>query len=270
MIDRTKGKDMVWNERAMILTALVFTLLFALMLFMGFVTPLPLPAEQGILINFGDSDVGSGTVEPRPSLEVVKQPEASQPTATQPVEEQPQLTQDFEEAPAVQEKKVTKPKNVETKAKPVKKKEKPKEVVKPVVNTRALYGRNRNTQSTNSEGEAGGLGNQGNQSGDVNVVNRSLGSSSGDGISFSLAGRAAVRTPRPKSNHQKEGTVVVQITVDRSGKVVKAIPGVKGSTTLDSYLLSVAKRAALASTFNRKEDAAQYQQGTITYVFRLR
>ena len=65
----------------------------------------------------------------------------------------------------------------------------------------------------------------------------------------------------------KKGVVKVQIKVDRNGKVVEAIPGAKGSTTLDSYLLKVAKRAALSSKFDSNGDAPVYQLGTITYIF---
>ena len=42
--------------------------------------------------------------------------------------------------------------------------------------------------------------------------------------------------PSPKYDYQGEGRVVVEVSVDRSGKVVQAIPGTKGSTTLDEYL----------------------------------
>lgn len=261
---------MEWDNRAFILTAGFFTLLLFLSLFLGFITPLPLPAEQGILINFGDDDNGIGAVEPRPVEKIQKEPEASLPTETTPTNEPEQMTQDFEEAPAVQVKKSTPVKQTETTETKKKTEDKPKEEPKPVVDNRALWGKNRNTESTNSEGEAGGTGNQGDPTGDENTKNRSLGSGMGDGISFSLNGRASVNLPNPEFNQKKEGTVVVQITVDRSGKVINATPGVRGSTTLDSYLLDVAKKAALRSKFNSKDDAPAYQTGTITYVFRLR
>ncbi len=261
---------MEWDNRAFILTAGFFTLLLFLSLFLGFITPLPLPAEQGILINFGDDDNGIGAVEPRPVEKVEKQPEASQPAAVTPTNEPEQMTQDFEEAPAVQVKKPTPVKPKETTDSKKKTKDKPKEEPKPVVDNRALWGKNKNTESTTSEGDAGGVGNQGDPAGDVNTKNRSLGSGVGEGVGFDLDGRSSVSLPAPKIDQQKRGTVVVQITVDRSGKVINAVPGVRGSTTLDSYLMDVAKRAALRSKFNSKDDAPAYQVGTITYVFNLR
>jgi outer membrane biosynthesis protein TonB len=263
---------MNWDNKAFVLTAVFYTLLLFMFLFMGFRTPLPLPAEQGILINFGDDDFGSGTIEPREIEEVVEQT-ASTPTAETVTEElEEQLTQDYEEAPAVTPVKREQPKQV-TEVKPQKK---PEEEVKkeepvPVVNPNAMYqGRKTDSESTASEGETGGSGNQGSLTGDPDVTNRSLGAGTGEGIEFSLVGRSSVRLPIPEFDTQKEGKVVVRVRVDRTGKVIFAEPGVKGSTTLDSDLLAAAKQAALASRFNKKDDAPMVQEGTISYVFRLR
>ncbi len=60
------------------------------------------------------------------------------------------------------------------------------------------------------------------------------------------------------------------MSVDRSGKVTQATPGTKGSTTLDEYLLRVAKEAALKARFDPKSDAPVIQKGTITYNFILK
>ena len=62
---------------------------------------------------------------------------------------------------------------------------------------------------------------------------------------------------------------MVEVTVDRLGNVTYANPGVKGSTTLDEYLLKSAKKAALGAKFDRKSGAPAYQKGTITYYFKL-
>jgi hypothetical protein len=51
---------------------------------------------------------------------------------------------------------------------------------------------------------------------------------------------------------------------------VSANPGIKGSTTLDEYLLKVAKEAAMKASFNSKPDAPAVQKGTITYNFILK
>jgi colicin import membrane protein len=140
---------------------------------------------------------------------------------------------------------------------------------------------NRGTSST-SEGIAGGPGNQGDPNGSINSKVRGTGSGLGTqgtgtggpggqgGISYSLQGRGFQKLPPPRYDYQGEGRVVVEVSVDRSGKVVQATPGTKGSTTLDEYLLKVAKEAALEARFEVKQDAPAIQKGTITYNFILK
>ncbi len=131
---------------------------------------------------------------------------------------------------------------------------------------------NSGTNST-SEGIAGGTGNQGVPNGSVDSKNHGEGGgtgNSGSDISYALQGRGYQKLPHPKYDYQGEGKVVVEVSVDRNGKVVQAVPGVKGSSTLDDYLLKVAKDAAMAATFEVKPDAPMVQKGTITYTFILK
>ena len=141
--------------------------------------------------------------------------------------------------------------------------EKPREV-----NQRALYS-GRGTEASSGEGESEGNQNQGSTNGSSDNSSHFIGSAGG-GTEFSLAGRQKLVLSEPRLNLQKEGKVVVEITVDRAGNVINAVPGVQGSTTLDSDLLKLAKQAALKSKFSEKSDAAYAQKGTITYYFKLR
>jgi colicin import membrane protein len=137
--------------------------------------------------------------------------------------------------------------------------------------------KNSGTSST-SEGIAGGPGNQGDPRGSVDSKVRGVGgglgtsgTGTGDkGVSYDLQGRGVQKLPSPKYNYQGGGIVVVEVTVDRSGKVTQAVPGKKGSTTLDEYLLSVAKEAAMGASFEAKPDSPVFQKGTITYNFILK
>ena len=264
-------------------TGIVGTIIFhiiigAIFMFFGYSTPLPLPEEEGILINFGDSDEGFGQIEPRTSESIQEQEtvqesqETTQETTTSPNDDGA-ITQDYEEAPAIQEQ-GQKEKTEETKPeiKPEPKKEEKKEVKEErKVNENALFpSRNRNNDNSSSEGETQGQGNQGSTTGSVDSDNHSGGNSMGtSGTSFSLAGRNPESLPKPDYIHQIEGKVVVEITVDKYGNVTDAVPGVKGSTTLDATLLAAAKKAALKAKFDKKPDAPAYQKGTITYFFRL-
>ena len=140
---------------------------------------------------------------------------------------------------------------------------------------------NRGTNST-GEGIAGGQGNQGDPNGSINSKVRGTGSGLGTqgtgtggpggkgGISYNLQGRGFQALPSPKYDYQGEGRVVVEVSVDRSGKVIQATTGTKGSTTLDEYLLKVAKEAAFEARFEVKQDAPEIQKGTITYNFILK
>jgi colicin import membrane protein len=270
------------DNRGVIGTIIFHGVLLLIFIYAGFTTHLPLPAEKGILINFGDVAEAGGRQEPVFNVEkVVKaKPKVVQEPAEKIKTKETTLTQDFEEAPSI--KKKEKPKKKETikikeEIKPVTetnttepKVETPKEV-KPTVNANALYqGRKKNTNYTGSEGVGNGEGNQGSLSGSENATDRSLYGGSGGGTSFSLEGRNSLDLPIPDKNLQKEGRVVVEIKVDRAGNVIGAIPGVKGSTTLDNQLLSAAKKAALSSRFDSKADAAFTQVGTITYIFKLK
>ena len=76
--------------------------------------------------------------------------------------------------------------------------------------------------------------------------------------------------PRPSYNVQESGVVVVTIWVDNYGKVVKAQAGADGTTVTDKSLWAAARNAAMGTRFKQKMDAPAMQQGTITYVFKLK
>ncbi|MCR5570637.1 MAG: hypothetical protein K6F42_00125 [Bacteroidales bacterium] len=76
--------------------------------------------------------------------------------------------------------------------------------------------------------------------------------------------------PRPAYNVQLSGIVVVQIWVDPYGNVQRALPGADGTTVTDATLWAAARKAALESHFNQSGDAPALQEGTITYIFKLK
>ncbi len=253
--------------------------LLAFAILFGFATPLPLPEEEGILINFGTDDFGAGDEEPMYS----EVPEESTPppqeavTPTESTEEI--ISQDFEEAPVVAEKPQEKP-QVEKQEEIIAPKEEVKPVVEeqapppepepPKVNERALYKGRKDTDATGPEGVTQGEGNQGSPTGSPDSDNYADGlSSGGDGINFSLDGRNRVSIPKPEYNAHVSGTIVVRIKVNRDGKVTSAEPGYKGTNILDESLLESARKAALKARFNAKSDAAYTEAGTITYHFVL-
>ena len=76
-----------------------------------------------------------------------------------------------------------------------------------------------------------------------------------------------MREPKVSDQSQETGKVVVDITVDKDGNVIAAIPGGRGSTTTSSRLFALAKEASMKAKFSTSTDAADIQKGTITYVF---
>ncbi len=86
-----------------------------------------------------------------------------------------------------------------------------------------------------------------------------------------LQGRNTVGAlPFPEYTVNKAGKVVVKILVDQYGKVIGATPGVSGTTVQDKTLWDAAEKAALKAQFNVSSTADVVQEGTITYVFKLK
>ncbi len=258
------------KDRNGILGTIIFhNLVILILIFFGFTRPIEPMGSGDIVINFGNESSGSGITEPAetPEANEVTQPSVppSQAITVEDASEDIQV-QDYQKAPAVAPKKTEKKQNIkkvsEAPAEVEKKEEKPRQADK-----RALYtGKSKSQSSESSEGTGGQTGNQGSPEGSVDSDSYALGTG---GISFDLEGRGSVSLPKPELNYQKQGIVVVEITVDRQGNVTNVNPGVKGSTTLDTYLLNAARSAALKSKFTARPDAPFHQKGYITYHFKL-
>lgn len=76
--------------------------------------------------------------------------------------------------------------------------------------------------------------------------------------------------PKPTYPVQASGTVVVKIWVNQYGTVEKAVAGVEGTTVTDRDLWQAARNAAMKASFNMSAEAPPMQEGTITYIFKLK
>jgi colicin import membrane protein len=282
------------RRKGIVGTLSIHLAVLALMLVLGFAVPPPPETEEGILVNFGTDETGMGLIEPSPPA---VQEETSPPPpsdAAKNSEEDPLLTQNTEEAPTVKkvdpeaekkrleqieadkkhreelETERIKKEQEEIERKKIEAEQKRQADITNRTKNALANSKNSGTSST-GEGVTGGQGNQGVPSGSVDSQNRGEGSGLGNsGVSYDLSGRGVQKLPLPKYDYQGEGKVVVEVSVDKSGKVVQAVPGIKGSSTLDEYLLKVAKDAALEAQFEVKPDAPLIQKGTITYNFKLK
>lgn len=274
-------------------TIIIHVALLLLLVFFAFSVPPPPENEEGIMVNFGTDETGQGMVEPSPPA-VQEATTPPSPSAAVKTNEEPLLTQTTEDAPEVKkvdpeaEKKKLEKIEADKKLREEREKEKIRKAQEEAERKRIeaeqqrqvdIMNRTKNALAnsknagTNSTGEgvAGGPGNQGVQNGSVDSKVRGQGGGLGDnGISYNLQGRGFLTLPTPDYAVQKEGRVVVEVSVDPQGKVVQAVPGIKGSTTLDDYLLKVARDAALGARFEVKQDAPAIQKGTITYNFILK
>ena len=266
-------------------SAAITTIILLILLFVIFnygMTYLDPPEEYGLAINYGDSNVGIGEPVERtkrvPTPKVLEKEEVVQEEVVQELLETPKeiikeeiITDDtVKDVPVVEKK--------EEKKAPVKevvKKEIPKEKPKPKPSKETQDALNNLLNGNSSDGKAKGEGDdkkegvKGNEKGDSDS-NRYYGNTgSGSGGNYNLAGRKALSKPIEQPDCQEEGIVVVRITVDKNGKVINAIPGVKGSNNTAACLLKPAKEAALRTTWNADDKAPVNQTGTIIYKFSL-
>lgn len=294
--------------------------IIALLFFLGFRTPIPMPEEEGILINFGNSDQGAGRKRPARSQSQPAKKSKAKPAAkkenvsklvnkTASAAKEKIMTQDTEDAPALpsaeeiakqkaKEDKARKLKNEKEKARKIeankkrlaeqKREEEEKaeqerlaelerkrlaeierqEKIASINNkTKNAFGNG--TSTNNSQGKTFSSGNQGKINGSPDSDNYSGSGLGTKGYSFDLEGRSSISIPKPKYNLQESGKVVVEVTVDRNGKVTSARTGMPGSTTANITLLEAAKKAALKAVFNSDSKAPAYQRGSITYHFQL-
>lgn len=236
---------------------LLFTLCFR--------TPLPLPGEAGVEVNLGMYAEAMNQIAEEQTSQTAEE------SVTQPeeVEEEEDIEEEImsedEDVPSIEEHKVEEEITEEAVEEIV------EEVIeeKPVINQRAMFQVRKNDNTQPSEGNKDGIGEQGNPNGLKDLDRYEGNGGSGDGPAFDLGGRGAKSISSPSKDFKEEGKVVVDIWVDKEGKVQRAEIG-KGTTVSDSYMLESAKKAAFNSIFNKDDKAADLQRGTITYTFIMR
>ena len=275
----------------MVGTIVFHAILLLIFIFFGLTTPLPLPGEEGVEVNIGNSDDGKGIVQktqaaspkqiiPKPKPKPKPVQEKKKEVVKEKVEEKI-ISQDNEEVPAIQKpekKEEDKVDDKEIKSEPVKEiiEETVEEVVEeveevipePTVDPNAMYkGKSNSSSKGESEGKTYKSGDQGNINGTENFDNPDGKGGTGSGISFSLSGRSAKHLPKPEYKSKDQGKIVVTIWVNKLGKVVKAVAGAKGTNISDLGLQNLARNAALRAKFSSDPNAAETQKGTITYNF---
>ncbi|MEZ4852847.1 energy transducer TonB [Flavobacterium sp.] len=255
------------EKKSFTITTAIFVILFLLFSIFG-LTYMDPPPENGIAINFGTSNVGQGEIQPTEPLKTAPQPTPSQPETSQ--DNDNTLTQDDDSPVTVTPKENTKPKD------------KPKETTKPKetkptpssTTTNALdafiNGKESDGKVTGGHGNDGIPGDKGDPNGDRYATSfYGSGSGNGSGTGYGLKGRnLAKKGEIVQQCGNESGKVIVQITVDRSGNVVKT-QYVKGTTNTKPCVLEAAYKTAKNYKWKSDANAPETQIGWIEVNFSL-
>ncbi|WP_306353100.1 energy transducer TonB [Flavobacterium sp. '19STA2R22 D10 B1'] len=284
------------EKKSLTATTIFFVILFLIFFYLKFNITTTVPELEGgggggeLAINFGNSDLGSG--KEFESIDIV-QP-TTKATKVADVQDDDIVTQETEDAPVIaQVKKIIKK---EVEKKPIIKEEpKPKpsksttDALSSILNSSNAKSGDGDDNVAGNKGKANGDpnargynggGGSGTGSGGGNGSGQGLGTGSGYGTgngsgrgtgngSYQLSGRKFLTKPQPQYTCNEEGTVVVQISVNKSGKVISAEPGIRGTTNAAKCLLDQAKIAAMNTVINASADAPDKQVGKIIYNFKL-
>lgn len=263
------------------LTALISILLILLIFIMGpkYIDP---PLEYGVAVNFGTTDFGSGRQQPTRPVRSEPQniPEEPKVSESQPENSKPQassekvLTEDNAEEIALkkaQQEEARRRAEAEAKAKAeaerIERERKEREAKKK--NLDDLIGGigKSDGEVSGSEGDDNKPGDKGQLDGDPYAPSYfGEPGSGGGGIGYGLNGRGTPTRKKFVPDCNEEGRVVVEIHVNRSGSVVNAIPGKRG-TTGAICLYDAAKRTALSHKWPADSNAPTKQIGFVVVNF---
>ena len=253
------------------LVSFIFHLILVAILFIPIlIYQTPPPEEEGVMVSLGLPDEGQGdeapsSVETKPEPEPASEPQESVPEITS---QKPQkqaaskvVTSNEQDEVLVREAEARKQAQIESQRRAAEEAKKQEAYN----NTKKSYG---DLLGGSGKGNTGKPGSQGDPSGDPNA--KALeGISKGSGrVGGGLGNRGVLHEPRISDASQKTGRVVISVCVDKKGKVIKADYTQKGSTTTDSELKDIARRAALQFKFTDSD--IEEQCGTITVDFKIK
>lgn len=268
------------------LTAVVAILLLLLFFMLGLTYYDP-PISYGMEVNFGTLAQGSGEVQPTKSVQAIEQPVEKPIEVEEKVEITPpkesteesikEVLTEKESTVVVPDKKeevklreaVEEEPEPEIEPEPVKEVPKVSEATKSVVSN-LLKNKTEDGEQTQGEGDDLVQGDKGKLEGNPYSSsyynNYGLG---GRGKGYGLNGRNLQSNGKVVQDCNKEGTVVVRITVNNNGEVVQAVPGVKGSTNTHPCLLEPARKTALLHKWFPDNNAPAEQIGFVVIQFKL-
>ncbi|WP_294820355.1 energy transducer TonB [uncultured Flavobacterium sp.] len=290
------------EKHSAMITGIIFLSLFLPLVFFTYTVTYPDPLTVmleggggggGVTINFGDSDMGMGANYRSELLEAASKVK-SEPVSSATAEEV--VGSDDEESEAVANTKPVEKKDPRLQnAKTEPPKQQPSKAAMDALSNFS------NSVSKDGDGDDNVSGNKGDKNGDKNSSNyydnngegdgkgngkgngkgdgegdgegNGKGGGKGNGIGtgvgdYRLDGRKPITRPKPQYKCNEQGTVTVQITVDRKGKVIKVDRG-RPTTNSAQCLYDQARQAAFDTKFESSASAPEKQTGTIVYNFKL-
>ena len=253
------------KRKSAAITAIILMLLILGVLNFG-MQYLDPPEEYGLAINYGNSALGSVAPVEKTKKEVLQKVAEKQAFVVEKKKETPKeiLKEEIISSDTSKDVPVV-----------AKKKEVLKENPKPKLSKESQDALTNLLNANSSDGKPKGEGDdmvpgvKGEGKSDANSLKYYGNTSSGSDGAYNLAGRKALLKPKEQPDCEEEGTVVVRIQVDKNGKVVHAMAGIKGTTNSAPCLLKPAKQAALRTQWNADSKAPTKQVGTIIYKFTL-
>ncbi|NNE32262.1 MAG: energy transducer TonB [Winogradskyella sp.] len=264
------------------ITGLIALLLFLLLFLVGpqYLDP---PEEYGVAVNFGTTDIGSGTQplsEPRKAIEekiveeVKPQETKLEPTETT-LKTEALMTEENAEAIAIKKQKEADAKlkaqseRLEREKREAQERKRREDAEKKKKLDDLIGGvKNSSGNDNGGEGPDNQGGNKGQLDGDPYAPSYFGGSGPGKGgVGYGLGGRGRPSKRIYKQDCNEYGLVVVRIEVNKQGKVIKAEPGIRGTTNTDPCLLEPAKKIALSHKWPSDANAPATQVGFVSINF---
>lgn len=243
------------HKRKSIVITAILLMLFVLGILNCGMQYLDPPEEYGLAINFGNSELESGTFVEKAAKkqEIIKEVKKTSNEI---------ITDDTRKDVPVVEKEIedTETSSVQENPKP-----KPSKETQDALNN--LLNGNSSDGKPKGEGDDKEAGVKGKDA--INSSKYYDNTGIGSNGNYNLAGRNALSKPKVQPNCEEEGTVVVSIQVDKNGKVVFANSGIQGTTNSADCLKKAAKQSALRTKWNTDNKAPTKQIGTIIYKFSL-
>lgn len=267
------------ERKSFVISSTIMALILLLCIFFG-LTSMDPPPENGIAINFGNTDAGSGNTnttepvksEPREVTEQQPVEETSEPATPSQASENV-ITADNEAAIALKKQKeeANKKAVAEAKTKAAEQKKKKEEADKKAKLDALIGGvKSSDGKTTGGDGTSTTPGNQGKLDG--SIYSNSFygkGNEVGKGeTGWGLKGRKILSPGSVITDCDAEGTVVVQVTVNNVGTVTKATWSALGSNTQKTCLVNAALQSAKKYRWNSDEKAPDTQIGFIVFNFR--